>query len=99
MRTSSRGTAAATPSPASTTIQHGVPASCPPPANRCNSPEPDVPTNDSSTGGYLSPVVASSALQDAALDALLQQMVAGITGLPGNMVRPRWQPVTPKQPE
>lgn len=55
--------------------------------------------NDSSTGGYLSPVAPSSALFDAALDAVLQQMVAGITGLPGPMVRPRWQPIVPKQPE
>jgi hypothetical protein len=55
--------------------------------------------NDSSTGGYLSPVAPSSALFDAALDALLQQAVVGITGLAGSLVRPRWQPVVPKQPE
>ena len=55
--------------------------------------------NDSSTGGYLAPSVASPPLEDAELDALIQQMVVGITGLPGNMVRPRWQPVVPKQPE
>lgn len=55
--------------------------------------------NDSSTGGYLTPSVASPPLEDAELDALIQQMVVGITGLPGNMVRPRWQPVVPKQPE
>lgn len=56
-------------------------------------------SNTSATGGYISPVVPSSALFDDALDALLQQMVAGITGLPGAMVRPRWQTVVPKQPE
>ena len=55
--------------------------------------------NDSSTGGYLSPVAPSSAQFDAALDAVLQPLVAGITGLPGNMVRPRWQAAVPKQPE
>jgi hypothetical protein len=54
---------------------------------------------DSSTGGYLSPAVASPPLEDAALDALFQQMIVGITGLPGSMVRPRWQPTVPKQPE
>ena len=54
---------------------------------------------DSSTGGYLSPAVASPPLEDAALDAIFQQMIVGITGLPGNMVRPRWQPTVPKQPE
>ena len=26
-------------------------------------------------------------------------MVVGLTGLPGELVRPRWQPTTPKQPE
>jgi hypothetical protein len=55
--------------------------------------------NDSSTGGYISPVAPSFAVFDAALDAVLQKAVVGITGLPGNMVRPRWQPVVPKQPE
>lgn len=55
--------------------------------------------NDSSTGGYLSPGVASPPLEDLDLDAVLQPVVVGITGLPGAMVRPRWQPVVPKQPE
>lgn len=54
--------------------------------------------NDSSTGGYL--VNGGSApLQDAALDAILQAVVVGVTGLDGSLVRPRWQPVIPKQPE
>ncbi|WCM21361.1 hypothetical protein NDK50_07910 [Paraburkholderia bryophila] len=30
---------------------------------------------------------------------MFQQMIVGLTGLPGNMVRPRWQPTVPKQPE
>lgn len=55
--------------------------------------------NDSSTGGYLAPVAASPPLEDDALDDLLQEMVAGIIGLPPTMVRPRWQPTVPKQPE
>ncbi|USE78838.1 hypothetical protein [Cupriavidus gilardii] len=55
--------------------------------------------NDSSTGGYLSPAVASPPLEDDALDDLLHDLVAGVTGLPGDMVRPRWQPTVPKQPE
>lgn len=54
--------------------------------------------NDSSTGGYLVNIGAP-ALQDAALDALLQQVVVGLTGIDGSLVRPRWQPVVPKQPE
>jgi len=55
--------------------------------------------NDSSTGGYLQPLVTSPPLEDDALDAVFQQLVVGLTGLPGNMVRPRWQPTVPKQPE
>ena len=55
--------------------------------------------NDSSTGGYLSPVAPSSAPFDASLDAVLQQVVVGITGISGSLVRPRWQAVVPKQPE
>jgi hypothetical protein len=54
---------------------------------------------DSSTGGYLQPAVTSPPLEDDALTAIFQQMIVGITGLPGNMVRPRWQPNPPKQPE
>lgn len=38
-------------------------------------------------------------MEDDALDAAFQKAIAGITGLPGNMVRPRWQPTPPKQPE
>lgn len=55
--------------------------------------------NDSSTGGYILPAGSPAPLEDAALDALLQQVVVGVTGLPGDMVRPRWQPTVPKQPE
>ena len=55
--------------------------------------------NDSSTGGFIPPAASPAPLVDAALDALLQELVVGITGLPGNMVRPRWQPVVPKQPD
>lgn len=51
---------------------------------------------DSSTGGYLPPTGAPA--DDAALDALLQAAVAAITGLPGQMVRPRWQPLPPPEP-
>lgn len=55
--------------------------------------------SDSSTGGYLAPAVASPPLEDDALDDVLHDLVAGVTGLPGAMVRPRWQPTVPKQPE
>ncbi|VVD29161.1 conserved protein of unknown function [Paraburkholderia dioscoreae] len=54
--------------------------------------------NDSSTGGYLLPVDAGPPY-DAELDAIFQKMVVGLTALPGSLVRPRWQPTAPKQPE
>lgn len=55
--------------------------------------------NNSSTGGYLAPAVATPPAEDEALDNLLQELVAGVSGLTGNLVRPRWQPTVPKQPE
>ena len=54
-------------------------------------------SNDSSTGGYLVPLGPDEA-EDAALAAILQGAVAGITGLAGNLVRPRWQALPPQQP-
>ena len=33
------------------------------------------------------------------LDDVFQRLTVGITGLPGSMVRPRWQPDPPKAPE
>lgn len=55
--------------------------------------------NDSSTGGFIPPAGSPAPLTDAALDALFQQLVVGVTGLAGDMVRPRWQPIVPKQPD
>lgn len=57
--------------------------------------------NDSSTGGYLLPqgTPYPTPLEDVALDSFLQSVIAGVTGLPGNMVRPRWQPNPPTQPD
>ena len=55
--------------------------------------------NTSATGGYLSPVSGTAPAEDAALDAILQAAVVAITGLPGDMVRPRWQAIVPQQPE
>lgn len=55
--------------------------------------------NTSATGGLIAPVAETPPLTDDALDALFQVAVAGITGLSGALVRPRWQPVPPKHPE
>ncbi|MBN3744617.1 hypothetical protein G3N96_04095 [Burkholderia sp. Se-20373] len=55
--------------------------------------------NDSSTGGYLAPAVDAPPAEDDALDDLVHDLIAGITALAPNLVRPRWQPTVPKQPE
>lgn len=57
-----------------------------------------VVASDSSFRGFLG---TSSALpaEDNALDAILQALIVGVTTLPGNLVRPRWQTNTPDMPE
>ncbi|CAG9196763.1 phage neck terminator protein [Burkholderia vietnamiensis] len=55
--------------------------------------------NDSSTGGYLAPAVDAPPAEDDALDDLVHDLIAGITALPLDLVRPRWQAKVPKQPE
>lgn len=48
--------------------------------------------NDSASGGYLRPTTPAPA-EDLELDVLLQGVVVGITGMSGQMVRPREQPM------
>ena len=55
--------------------------------------------NDSSTGGYLQPGAPAPLQEDASLDAIFQNLVTGITGIDGALIRPMWQPVAPKMPE
>ena len=52
--------------------------------------------NDSSEAGYLLPTSAAS--YGDPLDDVLHDAVAGMTGIPGSLVRPRWQPEPPQQP-
>lgn len=52
---------------------------------------------DSSTGGPLVPSSTAPAY-DADLEDILHDLVVGLTGLTGPMVRPRWQPNPPPQP-
>jgi hypothetical protein len=54
---------------------------------------------DSSTGGYLLPTSTNGDLNDVALAVFLQALVVGVTGLPGPLVRPRWQPEPPAEPD
>lgn len=55
---------------------------------------------DSSTGGALlpNPPPAPTPLEGKALLQFIQAYVVGLTGLPGNMVRPRWQAEAPTLP-
>jgi hypothetical protein len=53
--------------------------------------------NTSATGGVLLPTGAVA--DDDALDAIFQALISQVTGLDGSLVRPRWQPTPPKQPE
>lgn len=48
--------------------------------------------------GYIAPVGPLPS-EDINLDLIFQEMARGITGLPGNLVRPRWQPNMPTQPK
>lgn len=52
--------------------------------------------NTSATGGYLSlnsPIPEQADIEDA-----LHGCLAGVTGLPGELIRPRWQPEAPRVP-
>lgn len=51
--------------------------------------------NTSATGGVLDATLPDS----VALRRFFQGLIAGISGLPGNMVRPRWQRNPPPMPE
>jgi hypothetical protein len=53
--------------------------------------------NTSATGGYLTDRPPGPETEED-LEAIVQTMVATLTGLPGNLVRPRWQPTPPTQP-
>lgn len=55
-------------------------------------------SNTSATGGYLSPLPIPAVLEDDDLDDFFQEIFVGITGLPGEMFFPRWQPEPPNLP-
>lgn len=52
---------------------------------------------DSTTVGFLAPTQANP--YDISLEDALQRIIVGITGIPGALVRPRWQPEPPQQPD
>jgi hypothetical protein len=55
--------------------------------------------NSSATGGYLIPSVTPSPAEDLALEDIMQPAIAGITGISGANVRPRFQEGNPKIPD
>lgn len=55
--------------------------------------------NTSSTGGYLSPAPAPAPLEGKALLRFFQQIIVGISGMDGTLVRPFWQAEPPNVPE
>lgn len=56
-------------------------------------------SNTSATGGYLLPEQSPAPLEGDALDDFFHDIVAGITGLDTNLVRPRWQETPPPAPK
>jgi hypothetical protein len=55
--------------------------------------------NNSATGGYFPDTPPPAPPSADAVQAALQTMVSALTSLPGNLVRPRWQPMPPAQPD
>ena len=53
---------------------------------------------DSSTGGYLNPT-SPPPTDDLDLDTLIGTLIAGVTGLDGDHVFPRWQETQPRIPD
>jgi hypothetical protein len=54
--------------------------------------------NTSATGGYIIEIPPGPPTGEQ-ITAALQATVRALTGLPGNLVRPRWQPMPPTQPD
>jgi hypothetical protein len=56
-------------------------------------------SNTSATGGFLAPAANPAPLEGSALNAFLHDLIAGVTGIADDLVRPRWQPEAPNLPD
>lgn len=54
--------------------------------------------NTSASGGYLPPLASPKPLYDDPFEDFLHDVIAGITGVSGELIRPRWQPEPPNLP-
>jgi hypothetical protein len=54
---------------------------------------------DSTTSGFIGPNASPTPLQDDAYDDLLHDLIAGITNIAPDLIRPRWQPEPPPRPD
>lgn len=55
--------------------------------------------NTSATGGYAQPTQTTGNPKGLTLVQFIQSVLAGITNLQGTLVRPKWQPEEPVQPD
>lgn len=56
-------------------------------------------SGNSAVAGYLTPAPAPAPLEDDALEDFLHDVFAGLTGIDGKLIRPRWQPDDPNLPD
>jgi hypothetical protein len=58
-----------------------------------------VTPNTSATGGYILPTSTLPIQGKLTLEQFVQSVLVGISGLPGNLIRPKFQVKPPQQPE